>query len=174
MLRASPGLDVGADPFERRLSVDLQEAMSVHFDEASSFDLLKDKILFPENDSLDGDLDLDMAGALAKKVREDGDLGEVIVLPTAGADDESDSEMSCVGSLGERLRDMNIVEDGVLQKKDEDGDRDIGISTPPARFSSCNVSSKRFISVSRNLSDNVYCSPTGTRTRTAVPPPKEQ
>jgi hypothetical protein len=174
MLRASPGLDVDADPFERRLSVDLQEAMSVHFDEASSFDLLKDKILFPENDSLDGDLDLDMAGALAKKVREDVDLGEVIVLPTAEADDESDSEMSCVGSLGERLRDMNIVEDGVLQNKDEDGDRDIGISTPPARFSSCNVSSKRFISVSWNLSDNVYCSPTSTRTRTAVPPPKEQ
>jgi hypothetical protein len=172
MLRASPDLDVDADPFERRLSVDLQEAMSVHFDEASSFDLLKDKILFPENDSLDGDLDLDMAGALAKKVREDGDLGEVIVLPIAEADDESDSEMSCVGSLGERLRDMNIVEDGVLQKKD--CDRDIGISTPPAQFSSCNVSSKIFISVSRNLSDKISCSPAGTRTRTAVPPPKEQ
>ena len=173
MLRASPELDVDADPFERRLSVDLQEAMSVHFDEASSFDLLKDKILFPENDSLDGDLDLDMADALAKKVREDGDLGGVIALPIAEADDESDSEMSCVGSLGERLRDMNIVEDGVLQKRDEDGDGDIGISTPPARFNGCNVSSERFISVSWYLSDKVYCSPAGTRTRTAVPPSKE-
>ena len=116
--------------------------MSVHFDEASSFDLLKDKILFPENDSLDGDLDLDMGGALAMKVREDGDLGEAIALPIADADDgsECESEMSCVGSLGERLRDMNIMEDGVLQNKD--GDRDIGISTPPAQFSSCNIPSE--------------------------------
>ena len=141
MLHAAPGVDVDADPLRRRTSVDLQEAMSVHFDEASSFDLLKDKILFPENDSLDGDLDLDMVGSLAVKVREDGDLGETILLPISDANDESDSEMSCVGSLGERLRDMNIMEDGVLQNN-KDGDRDICISTPPAHFNSCNIPSQ--------------------------------
>ncbi|KAH9990688.1 hypothetical protein BJV77DRAFT_1011536 [Russula vinacea] len=134
----SPDVDVDADLLDRRTSVDLQEALSVHFDEASSFDLLKDKILFPENDSLDGDLDIDMAGVPAAKVLEDGDQGDIFVMPIADANAESGSEVDCVGLLEERLRDINIMEeDGVLQNKN--GDRDIGTATPPAQFSSYNV-----------------------------------
>jgi len=143
MFHASPDFDVDVDPLRRRTSVDLQEAMSVHFDEASSFDLLKDKILFPENDSLDGDLDLEMVGAPATKVLEDADLGDIIVMPITEAGTESESEADCVGMLEERLRDMNIMEDGLLQNKD--GDRDTNISTPPAQFSNCNIPSQLFL-----------------------------
>lgn len=139
MRLTSPDVDVDADLLDRRTSVDLQE-LSVHFDESSSFDLLKDKILFPENDSLDGDLDIDMAGVPAAKVLEDGDQGDIFVMPIADANAESESEEDCVGMLGERLRDINIMEDGVLQNKD--GQRDIDIATPPAQFSSCNIPSR--------------------------------
>ena len=173
MRLTSPDVDVDADLLDRRTSVDLQEALSVHFDEASSFDLLKDKILFPENDSLDGDLDIDMAGVPAAKVLEDGDQGDIFVMPIADANAESGSEVDCVGLLEERLRDINIMEeDGVLQNKN--GDRDIGTATPPAQFSSHNVPSQLFILSMSNpdLRRNIHCSPAGTRT--PVPSPKEQ
>lgn len=173
MRLTSPDVDVDADLLDRRTSVDLQEALSVHFDEASSFDLLKDKILFPENDSLDGDLDIDMAGVPAAKVLEDGDQGDIFVMPIADANAESGSEVDCVGLLEERLRDINIMEeDGVLQNKN--GDRDIGTATPPAQFSSYNVPSQLFILSMSNpdLRRNIHCSPAGTRT--PVPSPKEQ
>jgi hypothetical protein len=55
MLHASPD----ADAESQQTSVELQEVLSMHFDDESSFDLLKDKILLPENVSL-GDLDMDM------------------------------------------------------------------------------------------------------------------
>jgi hypothetical protein len=136
MLRASPDFD-DVDPLRRRTSVDLQEAMSMHFDESSSFDLLKDKILFPENDSLDGDLDLDLGSAPATKVLDDADRAEVIVMPVADADAESENEMDCMGMLEERLRDINLVED-----QNKDGDRDTVISTPPTQFGNCNTPSQ--------------------------------
>ncbi|KAF8492567.1 hypothetical protein F5888DRAFT_1728674 [Russula emetica] len=141
MLYASPDVDLQ----QRRTSVDLQEAMSVHFDESASFDLLKDKIMFPENDSLDADLDMEMASPPAMKVLEDRDQGDNIVTPIPEADAESENELNCLGMLGERLRDMNIVEEGddFLQNKDED--RDSIISTPPVQFSNFNVASQYFI-----------------------------
>jgi hypothetical protein len=168
MLRASPDFD-DVDPLRRRTSVDLQEAMSVHFDESSSFDLLKDKILFPENDSLDGDLDLDLGSAPATKVLDDADRAEVIVMPVADADAESENEMDCMGMLEERLRDINLVED-----QNKDGDRDIVISTPPAQFGNCNTPSQLLflLMFDLDLSYKNFCSPAGTGT--PVPPPKEQ
>jgi hypothetical protein len=143
MLHASPDVDV--DLQQRRTSVDLQEAMSVHFDESASFDLLKDKIMFPENDSLDADLDMEMASVPAMKVLEDRDQGDNIVIPISEAGVESEDELDCLGMLEERLRDMNIVEeeDDFLQNKD--GDRDNIISTPPEQFSNSNVASQYFI-----------------------------
>jgi hypothetical protein len=69
MLHASPDVDVEVDLEQRRISVDLQEALSVH-SESASFDLLKDKIMFPENDSLDADLDLEMANASATLIMQ--------------------------------------------------------------------------------------------------------
>ena len=135
--------DVDYDLQERPLSVDLQEAMSVHFDESASFDLLKDKIMFPENDSLDADLDLDMRATPATKILEDRVQGENIVMPIAEADDESENELDCVGILEERLCDMKIMEedDDVFQNKDRV--LDTVISTPPER--SNGVASQYFI-----------------------------
>jgi hypothetical protein len=135
--------DVDDDLQEGRLSVDLQEAMSMHFDELASFDLLKDKIMFPENDSLDADLDLDMRATPATKVLDDRVQGENIVMPIAEEDDESENELDCVGILEERLRDMNIMEedDDVFQNKDRE--RDTIISTPLEQFN--NVASQYFI-----------------------------
>lgn len=148
MLHASRDMGVDVDLQQRRTSVasvDLQEAMSVHFDESTSFDLLKDKIMFPENDSLDVDLDMGMASAPVMKVLEDRDQGDNIMIPIPEAGAESDDELDCLGMLGERLRDMNIVEeeDDFLQNKD--GNNDNIISTPPEQFSNCNVASEYFV-----------------------------
>jgi hypothetical protein len=139
MLHASPDVDV--DLQQRRTSVDLQEAMSVHFDESASFDLLKDKIMFPENDSLDADLDMEMASAPAMKVLEDRDQGDNIVIPISEAGADSENELDCLGILEEQLRDMIIVEEGddFLHNKDNI------ISTPPEQFSKSNVASQYFI-----------------------------
>ncbi|KAI9511911.1 hypothetical protein F5148DRAFT_1167368 [Russula earlei] len=126
MLSASP------DARPRRTSVDLQESLSVHFGE-SSFDLLKDKISFPENDSL-GDVDMDMAAPATMKVIEKGYQGESPVTPSADAKGGSGTEM--MDLLEERLRDMNLMDDGYLQ--DNDGDSG-AISTPPAQFNRRNV-----------------------------------
>lgn len=114
----------------------------MHFDESTSFDLLKDKIMFPENDSLDADLDMEMPSAPAMKVLEDKDRVENIIIPIPEASAESENELDCLGMLEERLRDMNIVEeeDDFLQNKD--GDRDDIISTPQEQFSDCDVPSK--------------------------------
>jgi len=140
MLHPSPD----AETDSRRTSVDLQESLSVHFDE-SSFDLLKDKISLPEHDSL-GDLDMDM-GSLAIKTPQGGVSGENVVMPSADA--ESDSEPDFGGLLEERLRDMKIVDDEVPQSKDSDGME--SISTPPALFNSNNYnpSSQFFFSHAR-------------------------
>jgi hypothetical protein len=126
--------------------VDLQASLSVHFDE-SSFDLLKDKISLPENDSL-GELEMDM-GALAIKEPERERREEcVIVVPSTGADadaeSDSESEPEFVGLLEERLRDMKIEdEENIVPQSEVGKGRDI-ISTPPppAQFSSCNVLSQ--------------------------------
>src|SRR6266566_4605764 len=140
MLHASPDVDADVDLLQRRTSVDLQEAMSVHFDESASFDLLKDKIMFPENDSLDADLDMEMASAPAMKVLKDRDQGDNIVIPISEAGAESENELDCLGMLEERLRDVNIVEEGAdfLQNKDN------VISTPLEQFSNSNVASQYF------------------------------
>ena len=114
----------------------------MHFDESASFDLLKDKIMFPENDSLDADLDIEMASAPAMKVLEDRDQGDNIVMPISEAGAESENELDCLGMLEERLQDMNIVEDEDDFLQNKDGDRDNIISTPPEQFSNSNVSSQ--------------------------------
>ena len=146
MLHASPDVDVDVDVDlqQRRISVDLQESMSVHF-ESASFDLLKDKIMFPENDSLDADVDMEMMNARAMKVLEDKDQVKNLVTPISEAGAGSENELDCLGMLEERLCDMNIVEEenDFLQNKDED--RDNIISTPPEKFSNCNVASQYFI-----------------------------
>ena len=175
MLHASPDVDVDVDVLQRRTSVDLQEAMSVHFDESASFDLLKDKIMFPENDSLDADLDMEMAGAPAMKVLEDRDQEDNIVIPISEAGSESENELDCLATLEERLCDMNIVEeeDDILQNKDEN--RDNIISTPPELFSNSNVASRYFFILLCLIftSNKIYhCSSAGTST--PVRPPKEQ
>jgi hypothetical protein len=115
----------------------------VHFDD-SSFDLLKDKILLPENDSM-GDLDMDI-GMRAMKVSE-RENKEVVAAPST--DVESEGEPDFGAELEERLRDMCITEDAVLEDRDEDRGKDI-ISTPPPQPSGCNVSSWYF---SFSLSD---------------------
>jgi hypothetical protein len=144
MLHASPDVDVDVDLQQGRISVDLQESTSVHF-ESASFDLLKDKIMFPENDSLDADPYMEMARAPAMKVLEDKDQRNNIVtrIPEAEAGAESENELDCLGMLEERLRDMNIMEGDFWQNKD--GDRDNIISTPLEQFSNCNVASQYFI-----------------------------
>ena len=135
-LRASP------DPDARRVSVDLQESLSVHFGE-SSFDLLKDKILFPENDSL-GDLEMDLdleravLGVMAPVSACEGDA-----VPSARIESESEPDTDDV--LSERLKDMDMASDddeaaaksGTLADagtKADDHDKDSVISTPPLKF----------------------------------------
>ena len=172
MLHPSPDVDV--DLQQRRTSVDLQEAMSVHFDESASFDLLKDKIMFPENDSLDADLDMEMASVPVMKVLEDRDQGDNIVTPILEADAESENELDCLAMLEERLCDMNIVEEGDNFFQNKDGDRDNNISTPPEQFSNSNVASQYFIllcSIFASQTVVYHCSPAGTST--PVRPPKE-
>jgi hypothetical protein len=71
--------------------------MSMHFDESASFDLLKDKIMFPENDSLDADLDVEMVSAPAMKVLEDKDQVDNIVIPIPDVGAESEKELDCLG-----------------------------------------------------------------------------
>jgi hypothetical protein len=172
MLHASPDVDV--DLQQRRISVDLQEAMSVHFDESASFDLLKDKIMFPENDSLDADLDLEMASAPAMKVLEDRDQGDNIVIPIPEAGGESENELDCLVMLGERLRDVKIVEEGDDFLQNKDGDRDNIISTPPEQFSNCNVASQYFILLCSIFTSNDIYHYSSAGTSTPVHPPKEQ
>jgi hypothetical protein len=133
MLHPSPDTDA------RRMSVDLQESLSMHFDE-SSFDLLKDKISLPENDSL-GELDMYMGTLTIKAPERTGRGREDLVMSSAGSESDSDSEPDCAGLLEERLRDMTIEEDAVQQSKDENG-RD-GVSTPPpVQPSGCNLPSQ--------------------------------
>jgi hypothetical protein len=147
--------------------------MSVHFDESASFDLLKDKIMFPENDSLDADLDVEMASVPVMKVFEDRDQGDNIVIPISEAGSESENELDCLATLEERLCDMNIVEeeDDILQNKD--GDRDNIISTPQEQFSNNNVASQYFILLRSIFTSNkiYHCSSAGTST--PVRPSKE-
>lgn len=122
----------------------------MHFDESASFDLLKDNIMFPENDSLDADLDMEMTSAPARKVLGDRDQGGNIIMPIPEADAESESEIDCVGMLGERLRDVNIVEerDDFWQNKDGEGN---DTSTPPEQLNNCNVACQYFICHVRSL-----------------------
>jgi hypothetical protein len=166
MLRASRDVGVDVDLQQRRTSVasvDLQEAMSVHFDESTSFDLLKDKIMFPENDSLDADLDMGMASAPVMKVLEDRDQGDNIMIPVPEAGVESDDELDCLGMLGERLRDMNIVEEEDVFLQNKDGDNDNIISTPPEQFSNYNVASECFI---------LLCSTFTSQTKSTIAAPQ--
>jgi hypothetical protein len=173
MLHASHDVDVDVDLQQRRTSVDLQEAMSVHFDESASFDLLKDKIMFPENDSLDADLDIEMAGAPVMTLLEDREQGDNIVIPIPETGAGSENELDCLGMLEERLRDVNLVEEGNDFLQNKDGDRDNIISTPPEQFSNSNVASQYFILLCSIFTSNeiYYCSPAGTGA--PVPPPKE-
>ena len=132
-LRASPDADA------RRVSVDLQQSLSVHFGE-SSFDLLKDKILFPENDSL-GDLEMDldlgetMLGVMAPVRAGKGRIFEPLV--------ESESEPDTDDVLSERLKDMDMgsdeedtaaVKTGTLVDEGRnEHDKDSITSTPPVK-----------------------------------------
>jgi hypothetical protein len=104
--------------------VDLQECLSVHFAE-SSFDLLKEKISLPENDSL-GDLEMDMEVEMRAK--------KVLVMGCDAANSESEDEPDVDGFLADRLRDVNMAEDEVEQKMDPVMVR---VSTPPAQFGNC-------------------------------------
>lgn len=110
MLHASP--DADAEP--RQTSVDLQEALSMHFGDESSFDLLKDKILLPKNDSL-GDLDMDMRALTITMVPEK----ESIVTPSAESVSEGETDFR--GLLEEQLRDVKIGEDVAAPAQGKDG-----------------------------------------------------
>ncbi|KAI9449099.1 hypothetical protein BJY52DRAFT_274384 [Lactarius psammicola] len=143
-LRPGATLSASPDADARRVSVDLQESLSVHFDE-SSFDLLKDKILFPENDSL-GDLEMDLEleravlGVMAPARANEGDVVRCTLI-------ESESEPDMDDVLSERLKDMDMASDdeeaaaepgtlvGAGTKAD---DHDI-ISTPPVKSTSHTV-----------------------------------
>lgn len=141
MLHASPEADA------RRTSVDLQASLSVHFD-GSSFDLLKDKISLPENDSM-GELDMDM-GALTIKTPERTRQGrEDVVMLSADSESESDSELDCASLLDERLRDMKIEEDAVQPSKDDDRSDEVS-TPPPVQPSSFNFPSQFFSSHTRH------------------------
>ncbi|KAH9041557.1 hypothetical protein EDB85DRAFT_1918915 [Lactarius pseudohatsudake] len=125
-LRASPDADA------RRVSVDLQESLSVHFGE-SSFDLLKDKILFPENDSL-GDLEMDLdleeavLGSMAPtRTFEGSDCDAVSTART-----ESESERDTDDVLSERLKGMCMASDD--EGAADSGTKDSITSTPPVTF----------------------------------------
>ena len=139
---------VSPDVDERRISVDLQASLSVHFGE-SSFDLLKDKISLPENDSL-GDLEMDLG-------LDEAVLG-VMALARAGegsdfeARIQSESDPDTDDVLSERLRDMGIASDdeetgnklGTLVDTGtmaDNEDKDSIISTPPLKFTSQTVPS---------------------------------
>ena len=106
-LRPGATLGVSPDLDARRVSVDLQQSLSVHFGE-SSFDLLKDKILFPENDSL-GDLEMDLnldfkeAVAAPARATEGSDSD---IMPNMRTECESDDTDDV---LSERLRDMDMI-----------------------------------------------------------------
>lgn len=142
----SPDLDA------RRVSVDLQQSLSVHFGE-SSFDLLKDKILFPENDSL-GDLEMDL------NLDFEGAVRTVAAPARAAEDSDSDSmpnmRIECESDdtddvLSERLKDMDMVsEDEEAASKpgtlvDTTGikaaNKDGIASTPPLKLTSQTVPS---------------------------------
>jgi hypothetical protein len=146
-LRPGATLGVSPDLDARRVSVDLQQSLSVHFGE-SSFDLLKDKILFPENDSL-GDLEMDLdlgEGALGLKalarVSEDSDSDALPNVLTECESDDTDDVLS------ERLRDMDMASDeeeaaakpGTLVLdtgiKAANDNKDGITSTPPLRLTS--------------------------------------
>jgi hypothetical protein len=144
-LRPGATLRASLDADARRVSVDLQESMSVHFGE-SSFDLLKDKILFPENDSLgDLEMDLDLEEAMLGPVRvgEGGDFDAVLSTRT-----ESESEPDTDDVLSERLKDMVMASDddeaaakpGTLVDEGIKGNEDGITSTPPLKFTSLTVS----------------------------------
>ena len=165
MLYASP------DPDPRRTSVDLQESMSVHFDD-SSFDLLKDKISLPENDSLDH-LDMDM-GTPAVKLPNKGQHEEITTTLSANADSESEPDFGDM--VEERLRDLNIAEDSaqVVKNKDTDGDRDSICSTPPTRFSSCDTASRYSTSYVQFYPSDLPPPHSPTGASASVPAPKEQ
>jgi hypothetical protein len=126
MLRAFPDTD------PRRTSVDLQECLSVHF-EGSSFDLLKEKISLPENDSL-GDLEMDMEVEMRVK--------KTPVKECDAAKSESEDEPDIDGLLADRLRDVNMAEDEVEQKMDQMDQVMVRVSTPPAQFGSCKLPSQ--------------------------------
>ena len=128
--------------------MDLQASLSVHFGE-SSFDLLKDKISLPENDSL-GDLEMDLG-------LDEAVLG-VMALARAGegsdfeARIQSESDPDTDDVLSERLRDMGIASDdeetgnklGTLVDTGtmaDNEDKDSIISTPPLKFTSQTVPS---------------------------------
>ena len=142
----SPDLDA------RRVSVDLQQSLSVHFGE-SSFDLLKDKILFPENDSL-GDLEMDLnldfegavrAVAAPARTTEDSDSDSMPNMRVECESDDTDDVLS------ERLKDMDMVsEDEEAASKpgtlvDTTGikaaNKDGITSTPPLKLTSQTVPS---------------------------------
>ncbi|KAH9167829.1 hypothetical protein EDB89DRAFT_1645831 [Lactarius sanguifluus] len=133
-LRPGATLPASPDAEARRVSVDLQESLSVHFGE-SSFDLLKDKILFPENDSL-GDLEMDldlglegaMLGVMAPtRTFEGSDCDAVPTAPT-----ESESEPDTDDVLSERLKDMYMASDD--EEAADAGTKDSITSTPPVKF----------------------------------------
>jgi hypothetical protein len=151
-LRPGATLGVSPDLDARRVSVDLQQSLSVHFGE-SSFDLLKDKILFPENDSL-GDLEMDLdlgEGALGLKalarVSEDSDSDAIPNVLTECESDDTDDVLS------ERLRDMDMAsdEENVAAKpgtlvvdtgiKAANDNKDGITSTPPLKLTSQSVPS---------------------------------
>lgn len=153
-LRPGATLGVSPDLDARRVSVDLQQSLSVHFDE-SSFDLLKDKILFPENDSL-GDLEMDLdlgEGALGLKAptlaSEDSDSDVMPNLRTECESDDTDDVLS------ERLKDMDMASDeeeaaakpgtladtGIMAANDN---KDGIASTPPLRLTSRTVPTPSF------------------------------
>jgi hypothetical protein len=108
----------------------------VHFD-GSSFDLLKEKISLPENDSL-GDLEMDMeVDVLTKRASVKGYQPDRDAASSTNAESEDESDIDDL--LAARLRDVNIVEEEVEPKKDEDKDK---MSTPPAQFGGCNLPSQ--------------------------------
>ena len=151
-LRPGATLCVSPDLDARRASVDLQASLSVHFGE-SSFDLLKDKIPFPENDSL-GDLEMDLgleeAGPAVIAPAKAGESSDFDAVFSAFTEGESEPDTDDV--LSERLKDMDMGSDdeeavakpGTLMDTGIKADNDYkdGItSTPPLKFTSQSVPS---------------------------------
>ncbi|KAF8269912.1 hypothetical protein EI94DRAFT_1724182 [Lactarius quietus] len=146
-LRPGATLGVSPDVDARRISVDLQASLSVHFGE-SSFDLLKEKISLPENDSM-GDLEMDLdsegdvLGAMTPVKARGG--SEFDAMENALTEHEGDSDTDDV--LSERLRDMDMASDeedaatkpGTLVDtgiKAANDNKDGITSTPPLKFTS--------------------------------------